>query len=112
MMISSFERDVFIWLLHANQVKETAENVDDAVRELPDANLVMSKFPLFHLFKIYVSSDEVLFYWSCRNQRIYGPIIREWSFQSLTRRIIHHGEQSRRYAIVENKYLSIFGYLS
>ena len=36
--------DMFLSLFLFNQVKATAETVDDAVRELPDANLVRYSF--------------------------------------------------------------------
>jgi hypothetical protein len=46
-----------------SQIKETAENVDDAVRELPDANMVKSHLGT-HLLKSFwaYNYDKFLFF--------------------------------------------------
>lgn len=83
---------VSIWFPY--QVKETAVNVDDAVRELPDANSVSSKCSTW-LFKTIHEAHKLL-NCTCRNQRICGEIIQKLFSQSLIGRTAHLGKQYKR----------------
>lgn len=79
-------------------MKSTAENVDEAVRELPDANKVASFFSLKHQKSLKVII-EIKDFSVSRNQRIYGLITLKWFSQSHTGRTAPLGEPFNRYFI-------------
>lgn len=71
---------VTVWAgLWTSQVRETARNIDGAVRELPDANLV-SAFYLKLLYKVMASLSHDLSQKNCQHSNNFSyELIWKWS---------------------------------